>query len=112
MEIELADAVAAVRTELLEAAARGTGKDVVFAVGQIVLEFEVHLRADETTKTGLKAWVLSADAERTSERGSSHRVSIALTPRTVKDEDVLIHGRHEPDESSEEYRKVTPRIGR
>ena len=39
VEIELADAVAIVRDELLEAAVRGAGSEIAFAVGPIELEF-------------------------------------------------------------------------
>lgn len=52
MEIELADAVAAVRDELLDASARATGADVEFVVGPIELEFGVELKLDVKAKTG------------------------------------------------------------
>ncbi|MFE4580974.1 trypco2 family protein [Streptomyces chartreusis] len=42
--IELADAVQAVRDELITAAARSSGQDVTFEVGDIELEFSVELR--------------------------------------------------------------------
>jgi hypothetical protein len=80
MEIELADAVAAVREELLHAAARGVGQPVEFLVGPIELEFTVELRQDATAKAGFKAWVVSGDAERGLSRGRTHRVSMTLTP--------------------------------
>jgi hypothetical protein len=46
VEIELADAVAAVREELFDAARRGVGQEVAFVVGPIEMEFAVELRAD------------------------------------------------------------------
>ena len=52
MEIELADAVAAVRDELVEAAARGVGQAVAFTVGPIEMEFAVELRADARGRRG------------------------------------------------------------
>jgi hypothetical protein len=52
VEIELADAVAAVRDELVEAAARGVGQAVSFTVGPIEMEFAVELRADARAKAG------------------------------------------------------------
>jgi hypothetical protein len=93
VEIELADAVAAMRAELLEAAARGAGEDVAFAVGPIVLEFAVELRADAKAKAGFKAWVVSGDAEVGVARGRTHRVSVSLTPKAVGGGDLLIAGR-------------------
>ncbi|AEM88594.1 trypco2 family protein [Streptomyces violaceusniger] len=92
MEIELADAVAAVRDELLEAAARGAGQDLAFKVGPVELEFAVELRADAKAKTGFKAWVISADAEAGVTRGRTHRVTLTLTPQRPDGSDLLVHG--------------------
>lgn len=92
VEIALADAVAAVRNELLEAAARGAGEGMVFAVGDILLEFSVELREDRTAKAGFKAWVLSAEGSRSEARGDTHRVSITLSARGADGSEVLIVG--------------------
>ncbi|QUC56036.1 hypothetical protein IOD14_04095 [Streptomyces sp. A2-16] len=81
MEIELADAVAALRDELLEAAARGVGQDVEFKVGAVELEFAVELRESAEAKAGFKAWVVSAEARGAVEQGRTHRVTISLQPR-------------------------------
>jgi len=90
VEIELADAVAAVRGELLEAAARGSGREIAFAVGPIEMEFAVELRADAKAKAGLKAWVLSADVEAGVAWGRSHRVKVTLIPKRADGGDLLI----------------------
>jgi hypothetical protein len=94
VEIELADAVAAVRDELLEAAWRGVGQEVAFAVGPIELEFAVELRADAKAKAGFKAWVLaSAEVEAGVGRASTHRVKVTLTPKRADGGDLLIAGK-------------------
>jgi hypothetical protein len=92
MGIELADAVAAVRDELLEAAARGAGSDVRFGVGEVVLEFTVELREDSTAKAGIKAWVVTAGVEGSSGRADTHRVSVTLHPRSKSGGEVVIAG--------------------
>ncbi|MER7877737.1 trypco2 family protein [Streptomyces solisilvae] len=92
MEIELADAVAAVRDELLEAAARGVGQDLAFKVGPVQLEFTVELRADAKAKAGFKAWVINTDAEAGVTRGRTHRVTVTLTPQRPDGSDLLVHG--------------------
>ncbi|WP_327330562.1 trypco2 family protein [Streptomyces sp. NBC_01208] len=92
MEIELAKAVAAVRDELLEAAARGVGQDLAFKVGPVELEFAVELRTDAKAKTGFKAWVVTGDVEAGMARARTHRVKITVTPQRPGGEDVLIHG--------------------
>lgn len=91
MEIELADAVAAIRDELLTAAGRGAGQAVEFVVGPIEMEFAVELRADAKAKVGFKAWVLaSAEAEAGVGRTSTHRVTLTLTPKRPGGGDLLI----------------------
>ena len=90
MEIELTDAVAVVREELLEAALRGLGQEIAFAVGPIEMEFAVELRADAKAKAGFKAWVLSGDVEAGLARGRTHRVTVTLTPKRLDGADLLI----------------------
>jgi hypothetical protein len=92
MEIELADAVAAVREELLRAAARGIGQPAQFVVGPIELEFTVELRQDAKAKAGFKAWVVAGDAEGGISRGRTHRVSLTLTPVRPGGGDWLVAG--------------------
>ncbi|MGW7210032.1 trypco2 family protein [Streptomyces sp. NPDC054837] len=93
MDIELADAVAAVRDELLDAAARGAGQNLAFKVGPVELEFTVELRVDAKAKAGFKAWVVTADVEAGAARTRTHRVKLALTPQQAGGGDLLIHGR-------------------
>ncbi|WP_406368171.1 trypco2 family protein [Streptomyces sp. NBC_01546] len=92
LDIPLADAVAAVRDELLTAAARaGENPQVVFAVGPVEMEFEVELRADAKAKAGFKLWAVGAETEAGVSRARTHRVSFTLTPKTASGEDVLVH---------------------
>ncbi|MFI1971634.1 hypothetical protein BLA24_11160 [Streptomyces cinnamoneus] len=80
-DIELADAVRAVREGLTGAAADGAGSDLVFDVGEIAMEFSVEIRRDVKGRGGVKAWVVDAGAE--GSRGSTnvHKVAFTLTPR-------------------------------
>lgn len=98
MDIELADAVAVVRDELLEAAGRATDAAVEFVVGPIELEFTVELKVDAKAKAGFKAWVVSADLEAGASRTSKHRVTVQLTPRRPGGGDLLVaSSRRRPD---------------
>ena len=90
MEIELADAVAALRDELLRAVARGAEQNLTFHVGPIELEFTVELRVDAKGKGGFKAWVVSGDGEAGVARGRTHRVMVTLTPKGRNGEDVAV----------------------
>jgi hypothetical protein len=80
-DIELADAVRAVRDGLMAAAADGDGERIRFEVGPISMEFTVEIRREAGARAGVKAWVLSADADARATRGTTHRVSFTLTPR-------------------------------
>ncbi|MFI9206147.1 trypco2 family protein [Streptomyces sp. NPDC053048] len=80
-DIELADAVRAIREGLVEAAEAGAGERLAFDVGEIALEFTVELRRDTTGKGGVKAWVVDAGAETSRGSTRTHRVAFTLTPR-------------------------------
>ncbi|MEU2588273.1 trypco2 family protein [Streptomyces avermitilis] len=98
MEIELAKAVAAVRDELLEAAAQGVGKDVQFKVGEVELEFAVELKKDVKAKAGFKAWVVTAGTELGAAKADTHRVKISLTPQNPDGGDLFVHGSADREE--------------
>lgn len=76
--IELADAVQAVRDELITAAGRATGQEVVFELGDIELEFTVELRKEAGGGLKVKAYVLEAGADGRAGRTRTHRVAVTL----------------------------------
>ena len=80
-EIELSAAVRAVREQLVRAALDGAGAPIRFEVGPIQMEFAVELRREAGASGGVRAWVLSADAEARASRATTHRVSFTLTPK-------------------------------
>lgn len=93
VDIPLVEAVAAMRDELIAAAAvGGVHPDVVFAVGPVNMEFEVELRADAKAKAGFRLWAVGAETEAGMSRGRTHRVAFTLTPRNVHGGDLLVGG--------------------
>ncbi|WP_219825230.1 trypco2 family protein [Streptomyces roseicoloratus] len=82
-KIELADAIASVRDQLLIAAGRATGQAVAFEVGDIEMEFSVELRKEGKAGGKIKAWVVEAGADASRSRGDTHRVSFTLKPRNA-----------------------------
>ncbi|MEV0332394.1 trypco2 family protein [Nocardia sp. NPDC050717] len=90
MEIELADAVAALRDELLTAAAQGAGAGLNFEVGPIELSFEVELRRDASVKAGFKAWVVNGEAKAGLAYAHTQRVTLTLTPKNPSGGGVLV----------------------
>lgn len=83
-EIELADAVESVRDGLLAAAARQTGSDLRFEVGEIEMEFTVEVRRDARARGGVRAWVVDTGAEAGTSKGRTHRVSFTLRPKNAR----------------------------
>ncbi|MEZ0068821.1 hypothetical protein ABIA32_004862 [Streptacidiphilus sp. MAP12-20] len=79
--IDLADAIEAIRDQLVDAASRGADSAIAFEVGPIELEFTVELRTDARAKGGVRAWVVSADAEAGVSRGRVQRVAVTLSPK-------------------------------
>ncbi|MDH6111209.1 hypothetical protein P3T36_003233 [Kitasatospora sp. MAP12-15] len=82
-DIELADAVQAVRRQLAAAAEQAAGQRIQFEVGPVEIEFTVELRRDAKASGGVRAWVLSADLEASAGRTRAHRVTVTLTPKDV-----------------------------
>jgi hypothetical protein len=89
-EMELAEAVQTIRDELLRAAVQGASSDVAFEVGPIQLEFSVELRRDTRARGGIRAFVVSAEADAGASRARTHKVSLTLTPRETATGDPLL----------------------
>ncbi|QSS92242.1 hypothetical protein H3V39_18860 [Streptomyces sp. M54] len=81
--IELADAVASIRNQLIDAATRATDHPVSFAVGDIQMEFTLELRREAKAGGKVKAWVVEAGADAALASGRTHKVAFTLTPRNA-----------------------------
>jgi hypothetical protein len=95
-EIELSAAVRAIREQLTLAAQEGENSPIRFGVGPIQMEFAVELRREAGAKGGVKAWVVSADAEAKRSQGTTHRVSFTLTPTDAATGRDIEIGDHRP----------------
>ncbi|MEU8670629.1 trypco2 family protein [Streptomyces anulatus] len=81
--IELADAVASIRNQLIDAATRATDHPVSFTVGDIQMEFTLELRREAKAGGKVKAWVVEAGADAARTTGRTHKVAFTLTPRNA-----------------------------
>lgn len=79
--IELADAVQAIRDQLVSASVRGSGENVRFEVGDIHMEFTVELRSEAKAGAKVRAWVIDAGAEGSVTNARTHKVSFTLRPK-------------------------------
>jgi hypothetical protein len=80
----LAEAIEAVRTELLEAQQTGRLEALRFSVGKVVVELGGELKTTGGVGAGVKFWVVSVDAKGERSSAATHRVSVELIP-TDKD---------------------------
>ncbi|MFD4114700.1 trypco2 family protein [Streptomyces niveus] len=98
-EIGIAEAVEHLRAELVAAAA-GSGVGPRFEVGPVELEFSLEMRREGKGKTGVKAWVVSADVEASVSKASVHRVKLVLTPHETDGTPYRVNTER-PDETGE-----------
>jgi hypothetical protein len=77
----LAEAVDAVRSELLKARELGEHSDMPFDVGGVELQFTVAMARERKTGGGIKVWVVGVDGTRTGTASHAHQVTVTLQPR-------------------------------
>ncbi|MFB7163138.1 trypco2 family protein [Streptomyces sp. NPDC056242] len=82
-EIGLADAISAIRDDILAATRRNASSPLRFELGEIQMEFMVELRRDTRAKGGVKAWVVDASAERGHGATHAQRVAFTLKPKNT-----------------------------
>ncbi|WP_030043376.1 trypco2 family protein [Streptomyces resistomycificus] len=75
--IELADAVQTIRDELLTAARRSTGHDIVFELGDIQMEFTVEMRREAKAGAKVKACLYVYKRQ-------THKVSVTLRAQDAR----------------------------
>jgi hypothetical protein len=82
--VELTDAIAAVRQQLVAAQLAGrqvvAGRVLTFAVGKVELELTGEIRWVAGGSAGAKFWVLSADTNAERSSGHVHKIKVELIP--------------------------------
>ncbi|WP_020525202.1 trypco2 family protein [Catelliglobosispora koreensis] len=79
--LELAEAIDAIRRELLTAQRRGQGSEMPFELGPVELEFSVTVSRERSAEAALKVWVVEAGGSLGRTVESAHRVSLVLKPK-------------------------------
>jgi len=77
----LAEALAALRQELTSAMTAGAGERVRFELGTVEMEFQLELSKERGGEAGVKFWVVTLGGKGSTTSGSTHRVTLQLTPR-------------------------------
>jgi hypothetical protein len=77
----LAEAVNAVRQELIRARVLGAGSPMPFEVGPIEMEFEVALAKQGAGNAAVKVWVFEAGTSASLSNQRTHRLKVVLNPQ-------------------------------
>jgi hypothetical protein len=78
--IGLQEAIAALRTELIESVIASQGERLRFEVGEITMEFQIEVERSIEAKGGLKFYVVELGAGGTEKAKDVHKVVIPLKP--------------------------------
>ena len=82
MNIELADLLASLRSEIDRARLEAAGKDVRFRINSIDLELQVSVEKTKEGKGGVKFWVLTANGGGSAKSAQTHVVKLSLAAET------------------------------
>ena len=85
----LADAIKALRAELVEAMSAGKEERLKFELGAVTMEFAVELTVDAEASGGVRFWVVGLDGKGSVGRTSTHTVSLEMKPK-IGERSVLI----------------------
>jgi Trypsin-co-occurring domain 2 len=88
-EIGLAEAVRALRAELIAAQGAVPGEPVRFELGPIEMEFAVTITKDVDGKAGVRFGVVTLGVGGSISSESVHRVKFVLNPKDAKTGDTL-----------------------
>ncbi|MGW6794081.1 trypco2 family protein [Streptomyces chartreusis] len=78
--VGLAEAVAALRDELMAALDEGNGSRIRFRAASVQVEFEIQVQRTAAASGGVKFWVVAGGVSGTDSRSVTHRVVLDLEP--------------------------------
>jgi Trypsin-co-occurring domain 2 len=90
MRIPLAEVIQSLRSELMDAMRVGSVEELKFGVGPVDMEFQLDVTKEVEAGTGVKFWVINADAKGSYTSASTQRVKLTLTPVTVSGGEVKV----------------------
>jgi hypothetical protein len=95
VEIPLASAIRALRSEIVEAVRAAAQEEIRFALGSVELELQVEAAREAGGEAGIKFWLVSIGGKGSHSSGTTHTVKLTLTPVRARtdggdDGDVLV----------------------
>ncbi|CCH76205.1 conserved hypothetical protein [Nostocoides japonicum T1-X7] len=91
--IQLADAIANLRSELESAAVGGADSPVRFDLGPVSISFTVEVSRTAEGNAGVKFWVVSAGGSGSRTGSTTHEITLELHPVTASGDPLRISGR-------------------
>ncbi|MFC9794315.1 trypco2 family protein [Streptomyces sp. NPDC057695] len=79
MDIELADLLASLRSEISRARLESTNADVKFRIDSIDLELQVSVEKSADANAGVTFWVVSLGGKAAAKNAQTHTVRMTLT---------------------------------
>jgi Trypsin-co-occurring domain 2 len=87
LRIPLADAIRALRRELVEAVRQGKDEELRFRLGPIELELQLEISREAGGEAGISFWIVSIGAKGSRTSATTHTVKLTLAPVG----DVVVH---------------------
>ncbi|MER6530611.1 trypco2 family protein [Streptomyces sp. NPDC001508] len=89
MDIELADLLTSLRSEIDRARLAAAGQDVRFRINSIDLELQVAVEKTAEANAGVRFWVVSLGGKGGGKSAQTHTVKLSLAAETDTGEQVL-----------------------
>jgi Trypsin-co-occurring domain 2 len=80
LQIPLAQAIRALRAELVEAVRQGKDEEVKFALGPVELELQVQVSKEAGGEAGIAFWLVTIGGRGSRTSGTTHTVKLSLSP--------------------------------
>ena len=90
VNIPLAEAIRALRAELVAAARQGRDEEVRFALGPVELELQVEVSKEAAADAGVKFWLVSVGGRGSRTAATTHTVRLSLSPVSATGDDLIV----------------------
>ncbi|MEI2808627.1 MAG: trypco2 family protein [Albidovulum sp.] len=87
--IELSEMIGQLREELLKARGESEGSDLKFQVEDIEIELQLVTTKAAGAKSGVKFWVINAEANANASQANTQKLKLKLKPRVGPNEEPL-----------------------
>jgi hypothetical protein len=102
--VELADAIRALRAELVRARLESEDEPLRFRADKVELEFDFTIGKEASADAGIRFWVISLGATGAVTSAQTHRVKLTLTPETRAGTAPYVHGKEGRFEEDDDER--------